>query len=209
MGFKHRQSSVHFHRRRHPRRRSRQLLLQPVLPQNSSSSFWPASARGTSPPLRLGWGRSTFGLHGVCLDDTSSGPLDRKRRLHSSIRVCNCGRLPQHDCKPPFTTNRLLQTVPTQSSSSTTLLFLQSYLLDAYPLRAASAISCTAFTRSLAGAAFPLFMRQQLVGMGTQWTLFLYAMAAVVALPVPFVLLKYGERIRARSTLSTTASSPV
>jgi hypothetical protein len=45
--------------------------------------------------------------------------------------------------------------------------------------------------------------------MGTQWTLFLYAMAAVVALPVPFVLLKFGERIRARSTLSTTASSPV
>jgi hypothetical protein len=76
---------------------------------------------------------------------------------------------------------------------------MTSYLIDSFPMTAASAIACTAFTRSLAGAAFPLFIRQQMDGMTVRWTLFLYAVIALVLMPVPFLLLKYGERIRATS----------
>lgn len=56
----------------------------------------------------------------------------------------------------------------------------------------------------MAGAAFPLFITQQLEGMGTQWTLFLYAMVAVALAPVPFLLKRYGARIRARSGRATS-----
>lgn len=86
---------------------------------------------------------------------------------------------------------------------------MQAYLLDCYPTVAASAIACTAFTRSLAGCAFPLFIRQQLDGMTVRWALFLYAVIAFVAMPVPFLLLKYGERIRATSRYApSTPKSP-
>lgn len=69
---------------------------------------------------------------------------------------------------------------------------------------AASALASTAFTRSMAGAAFPLFITQQLERMGTQHTLFLYAMVSVALAPVPYLLKRYGARIRARSGRACT-----
>ncbi|KAJ9091619.1 hypothetical protein QFC21_007159 [Naganishia friedmannii] len=83
-------------------------------------------------------------------------------------------------------------------------LSMTSYLLDTYaPLYSGSSLGSTACIRSFAGAAFPLFIRQQLAGMTTQWTIFLYACLAVAAAPVPFVLVRYGAHIRSGSKFAS------
>ncbi|KAI9813299.1 MAG: hypothetical protein M1827_004241 [Pycnora praestabilis] len=78
------------------------------------------------------------------------------------------------------------------------------YLLDTYAaLNAASAIAANGLLRYILGAAFPLFTIQMFEKLGIDWATSLLGFLAVLLLPVPWVLFKWGHRIRANSAYST------
>lgn len=77
---------------------------------------------------------------------------------------------------------------------------LQGYMVDAYSRYAASAVGAATVLRSLAGFGFPLFAPAMYdrLGYGVGGTV-LAACAVAIGFPSPFLLWKYGERLRARS----------
>jgi DHA1 family multidrug resistance protein-like MFS transporter len=89
-------------------------------------------------------------------------------------------------------------------------IFLQAlnYLVDAYLMFAASAIAGNTFMRSLCGAGFPLFARQMFTGMGIQWASTLLGCVAVLLAPIPFILYRYGAKIRQKSQYAPTFTAP-
>ncbi|KAK7420295.1 hypothetical protein QQZ08_010495 [Neonectria magnoliae] len=70
-----------------------------------------------------------------------------------------------------------------------------TFLVDAYPLYAASALAANAFVRS----AFPLFGTQMYGKLGIQWASSLLAFLTVAMMPFPYLFFRYGKQIRARS----------
>ncbi|KAM4062962.1 major facilitator superfamily protein [Hirsutella rhossiliensis] len=74
-----------------------------------------------------------------------------------------------------------------------------TFLVDAYPLYAASALAANAFIRCLFAAAFPLFGNQMYQKLGYQWASSLLAFLTVVMLPFPYIFFRYGKRIRDKS----------
>ncbi|KAI1368630.1 major facilitator superfamily domain-containing protein [Xylaria arbuscula] len=77
---------------------------------------------------------------------------------------------------------------------------LQTYLVDTYTRYAASAVSAGTVFRSLAGFGFPLFAPSLYATLGLGWGNTLLALLGVVlGWPAPFLLWKYGERLRLRS----------
>lgn len=77
---------------------------------------------------------------------------------------------------------------------------IQTYVIDAFTLHAASALAAVSFLRSLAGFGFPLFApaMYHALGYGKGDTI-LAAFAIVVGCPAPWLFWKYGARIRAKS----------
>ena len=83
---------------------------------------------------------------------------------------------------------------------------LISYTVDTYHgTTVASAASANSFARYLFSAAFPLFTVQMFQKLGIPWASSLLGFVALVQLPVPFLLFKYGKRIRARSRYETAS----
>lgn len=80
-------------------------------------------------------------------------------------------------------------------------IFLPSlnYIVDSYLIYAASAMAANSFIRSIFGAVFPLFGSYMFNGMGINWAGLLLGLLAVVMIPVPFLFLKYGKKIRSKS----------
>ncbi|TBU32694.1 MFS polyamine transporter [Dichomitus squalens] len=74
---------------------------------------------------------------------------------------------------------------------------IQTYVIDAFTLHAASALAAVTFLRSLAGFGFPLFApaMYNALGYGKGDTI-LACFAIAVGIPAPFLLWTYGERIR-------------
>ncbi|KAM5544558.1 hypothetical protein V8D89_001456 [Ganoderma adspersum] len=77
---------------------------------------------------------------------------------------------------------------------------IQTYVIDAFTLHAASALAAVTFLRSLAGFGFPLFApaMYNALGYGKGDTI-LACFAIAVGIPAPIFLWKYGERIRSGS----------
>ncbi|KAG2338816.1 MFS polyamine transporter [Suillus weaverae] len=74
---------------------------------------------------------------------------------------------------------------------------IQTYLLECFPLHAASAIAAVAFLRSLAGFGFPLFAPAMYAALGFGKGDTILAVAAIVlGCPAPWIFWYYGERIR-------------
>jgi len=78
---------------------------------------------------------------------------------------------------------------------------VQTYLVDAFTLYAASAIAANTVVRSLLGALLPLGGRQMYDQLGLGWGNSLLAFIAIAFLPVPVLLLKYGEWMRKNWTV--------
>lgn len=78
------------------------------------------------------------------------------------------------------------------------LMSIQTYLVDAYPLYAASALAATTVVRSVAGALLPLVGPDMYRALGLGWGSSLLGLIASAFVPVPFLFLKYGERLRTR-----------
>jgi len=81
---------------------------------------------------------------------------------------------------------------------------IQTYVIDAFTLHAASALAAVTFLRSLCGFGFPLFApaMYKALGFGKGDTI-LAVVAIVIGCPAPFLFWKYGERIRAASKYAT------
>ncbi|KZF22519.1 MFS general substrate transporter [Xylona heveae TC161] len=74
-----------------------------------------------------------------------------------------------------------------------------TFLVDAYPLYAASALAANSFARSSFAAAFPLFGVQMYERLGYQWATSLLAFLSVAMAPFPYLFFRYGKRIRGKS----------
>ncbi|KAI1121194.1 major facilitator superfamily domain-containing protein [Nemania abortiva] len=81
-----------------------------------------------------------------------------------------------------------------------------TFLVDTYPLYAASALAANSFLRCTFAAAFPLFGQQLYHRVGYQWASSLLAFITLALMPLPYVFFYYGKRLRQRSRF--TASKP-
>ncbi|CAI7621111.1 unnamed protein product [Penicillium pancosmium] len=84
-----------------------------------------------------------------------------------------------------------------------------TFLVDAYPLYAASALAANAFLRSSFAAAFPLFGVQMYEALGYQWATSLLAFLTVAMLPFPYIFYRFGPQIRAKSRFATADQPPL
>jgi len=78
---------------------------------------------------------------------------------------------------------------------------IQTYLVDAYSVYAASAMAANAVLRSVMGAIIPLAGQSMYNALGFGWGNSLLAFIAVAMMPVPWVFLKYGEKLRMKFTM--------
>lgn len=102
-----------------------------------------------------------------------------------------------------------------------------TFLVDAYPLYAASALAANSFARSsFAGkfnalyhlspnvrircglltfmiAAFPLFGVQMYEKLGYHWATSLLAFLTVAMMPFPYIFFRYGKSIRGKSRFAS------
>ncbi|KAF5020744.1 hypothetical protein F66182_7246 [Fusarium sp. NRRL 66182] len=74
-----------------------------------------------------------------------------------------------------------------------------TFLVDAYPQYAASALAANSFARCSFAAAFPLFGVQMYEKLGFQWATSLLAFLTVAMAPFPWLFFKYGKKLRAKS----------
>jgi multidrug resistance protein len=82
------------------------------------------------------------------------------------------------------------------------LIFMScmTYITDTYgPLYSASAMASNAILRYILGGTFPLFAVQMFRGMGTQWACTLLGCLSILGTCLPFLLARYGEKLRSRS----------
>ena len=73
---------------------------------------------------------------------------------------------------------------------------VQMYLVDAFTVFAASAIAANVVIRSLFAAVIPLGAPRLYAELGIGWGNSLFAFIALAFYPVPFLLIRYGDRIR-------------
>ncbi|KAI1636614.1 major facilitator superfamily transporter [Biscogniauxia mediterranea] len=74
-----------------------------------------------------------------------------------------------------------------------------TFLVDAYPLYAASALAANSFLRCAFAAAFPLFGTQMYNKLGYQWASSLLAFLTLAMMPFPYIFFRYGKQLRRRS----------
>ncbi|KIW92148.1 uncharacterized protein Z519_07132 [Cladophialophora bantiana CBS 173.52] len=73
---------------------------------------------------------------------------------------------------------------------------VQTYLVDCYPLFAASVTAANTVVRSLTGALLPLAGRPLYSGLGLGWGNSVLGFIALAMVPLPFVFMRYGARLR-------------
>jgi hypothetical protein len=70
------------------------------------------------------------------------------------------------------------------------------YLVDGYTRYAASALAANTVVRSIAGAVLPLCALEMYNVLGLAWGNSLLGFIAVAMMPLPFLVMKYGEKLR-------------
>lgn len=98
----------------------------------------------------------------------------------------------------------LLSGLPMGISVVFIFLALFNYIIDAYLMVAASALASSTVVRSAFGAGFPLFSTQMYEKLNPRWASTLLAGLALLMLPIPFVLYRYGGKIRRTSRYAPT-----
>lgn len=79
-----------------------------------------------------------------------------------------------------------------------------TYLVDTYgALNGASSLAANGLLRYALGAVFPLFALQMYKKLGIAWATSLLGFVSLALLPIPWILFKYGHRIRAMSKYPT------
>lgn len=83
---------------------------------------------------------------------------------------------------------------------------IQTYLVDSYSRFAASAVGSATVLRSLAGFGFPLFAPYMYKALDYGWGNSLLGFIAIgLGLPAPFLLWKFGEKLRLKSQFAAGA----
>lgn len=82
---------------------------------------------------------------------------------------------------------------------------INNYLVDSYTIYAASVLAGTAVLRSVFAAAFPLFTDRMYQDLGLHWASSIPAFLALAFAPFPFLLYRYGPKIRAKCKYSAEA----
>jgi len=77
-----------------------------------------------------------------------------------------------------------------------------NFLVDTYQVYAASAVSANTFLRSLFAAGLPLAAKPMFNNLGVGPAMSILGGVAALALPVPFIFMKYGLALRKRSTFA-------
>jgi hypothetical protein len=77
------------------------------------------------------------------------------------------------------------------------------YLVDAYEMYAASALAANTIIRSIAGALLPLCGLMMYNALGLGWGNTMLGLIAVGLIPVPFLVVRYGEMLRNKFDMST------
>jgi len=83
-------------------------------------------------------------------------------------------------------------------------LSLFNYIIDTYLFMAASALAANTVVRSIFGAVFPLFATQMFNALGPRWASSLLGFVALIMVPIPIVLQRFGPTIRAKSRFVPT-----
>ncbi|KAF2744075.1 MFS general substrate transporter [Sporormia fimetaria CBS 119925] len=78
----------------------------------------------------------------------------------------------------------------------TSMMTIQTYLVDAFTIHAASAIAANTVLRSVFGAVFPLFGLDMYDALGLGWGNSVLGFVSLAMIPVPVLFKMYGERIR-------------
>lgn len=73
---------------------------------------------------------------------------------------------------------------------------IQTYLVDAFTLYAASAVAANTVARSLVGAILPLAGRPLYEKLGLGWGNSLLGFIALTMIPIPLLFIRYGEYLR-------------
>jgi MFS family permease len=77
-----------------------------------------------------------------------------------------------------------------------------NFLVDTYGLYAASAVSANTFLRSVLAAGFPLVARPMFHNLGVGPAMSILGAVATLAIPVPFIFMKYGLALRKKSSFA-------
>jgi multidrug resistance protein len=75
------------------------------------------------------------------------------------------------------------------------------YLVDAYTTYAASALAANTVMRSIAGATLPLCGLKMYDQLGLGWGNSLLAFIAIAMLPIPILILRFGEKLRLKTKM--------
>lgn len=78
---------------------------------------------------------------------------------------------------------------------------IQTYLIDAFELYAASAMAASTVIRSLMGALIPLAGESMYASLGYGWGNSLLGFITLAMLPLPTLFYRYGERLRKQYTV--------
>ena len=82
----------------------------------------------------------------------------------------------------------------------TTFMSVQTYIVDAFTIYAASGLAANTLLRSAVGAVLPLAGPKMYETLGLGWGNSLLAFIALAMCPIPWIFYHYGERIRKSST---------
>lgn len=74
-----------------------------------------------------------------------------------------------------------------------------NYLPDAYPSVASTVLAGNAFMRAISSGMFPLFTTQLYNALGPGWASSIWAIVGVLFAPAPFILYRYGQKLRMKS----------
>lgn len=77
-----------------------------------------------------------------------------------------------------------------------------NFLVDTYGMYAASAVSANTFLRSIMAAGLPLAAKPMFKTLGVGVSMSILGAVATIAIPVPFVFMKYGLTLRKKSSFA-------
>ena len=84
----------------------------------------------------------------------------------------------------------------------TTMIPAETYLVDAFPLHSASAMAGGTILRCFAAALLPLVGPPLYASVGLGWGNSILGFISLLFMPIPLLLMKYGERLRQNSRLN-------
>ena len=126
--------------------------------------------------------------------------FSRSYHWYTSLPFLHCSALPLSDLPlySHFGPQLTLGTIFFGIGTICIFNSVQNFYIDAFTRYAASAIAAGSLFRSLVGACFPLFGSDMYSAVGYGWGCTILAGAGILLMPMPLLIMKYGQRVRER-----------